>query len=305
MKNPLPNWQPWNTAPEDPPNIPQKSLLWQAYSPDNGGPLVGPLVYLFNGSAGQQVLARWDPFPSNPNRCSPNPECNYNAVAGLLSANGFSENQVQVIFVYAADNYPQCDLGGQHCTDPMNQIPDAYQAEQYMGDIMRYLKSGLNGTSRYPNLHQTFVISRNYGGYPRKPPNGGNLGCLNPEPFAYEEGFSVQRLTVAQIKQSATPPLPSNDPYSGQLNYSNAPWFDWGPYLWASGNVQRSDGLVWCDNNGQLCENLRDFRYGDPMNGHYGDFTHPAHTGQEKAATQMLNFLLNSPFTQAWIQSGR
>jgi len=306
MRNPNSGYEPWNTAPEDPVNVPQKSLLWQIYSPDNGGPLVGPRVYVFSGAKGKQVLAKWDPSPSNPDRCMPNAECNYNRVAGLLSTNGFSEQQVQVIFVYAADNYPQCDLSGVHCNDPLHQTPDAYLAERHMGNIVRYLKSGLNGTSRYPHLQQVFIISRNYGGYAKNPPAGGTDGCLNPEPFAYEEGFSVQRLTVAQIKQAANPPKPSNDQYSGLVDYSHAPWFDWGPYLWASADTPRNDGLVWCNAQGfSPCNSDRDFRLGDPLNGLYGDLTHPAHTGQTRAATKILDFLLNSPFTQAWIQTGR
>jgi hypothetical protein len=47
---------------------------------------------------------------------------------------------------------------------------------------------------RYPNLQQVFVTSRIYGGYA----NGTAHGCLNPEPFAYEEGFAVQRLIADQ-----------------------------------------------------------------------------------------------------------
>jgi hypothetical protein len=68
--------------------------------------------------------------------------------------------------------------------------------------------------------------------------------------------------------------------------------------------MQRSDLLNWCNGQGDsLCAiDVKDFRRGDASMGLYGDFTHPAHTGQTKAATQIKNFLLNSPLTQAWIQ---
>jgi hypothetical protein len=276
------------------------------YSPST--PLVGPHVYLFNGAIGHAPFSDWDPVSPN-NRCplkngNPNPECNYLRVSNNLTTNGFSNNQVQVIFLYDSTNYPTCDLGGRHCNDPDNDTPDAYVSEEYIGDIMRYLKQGYNGNpSRYPNLQQVFLISRNYGGYAKNPPNGAMTGCLSPEPFTYEEAFGVQRLAVAQIRQAFG--LSSNDTYSGTVDYNNAPWFDWGPYLWASGNTPRGDLLVWCNNDSNInspCFQVRDFRFGDASQGFYGDLTHPAHSGQGKAATQILNFLLQSQFTQAWIQ---
>lgn len=288
----------WNRADR----LTQESLLWQAYSPDNGGPLVGAHVYLFNGATGHQPLPNWDPFSSSNANC---PECNYQAVHTLLTNNGFSENQVQVLLLYASTSFPQCDLSGFHCVNPGTDVPDAYQSEQYMGEIMRYLKQGYNGhPARYPNLRQVFIMSRNYGGYAQNAPAPGDpfQGCLNPEPFAYEEGFSIQRLAVAQIRQAYG--LTSSDSYSGPVTYDATPWFDWGPYLWASGKTRRSDGLAWCDNDTDPlspCFAVRDFRWGDEST-YYGDLTHPALSGQQKAAAQVLNFLLTSPFTQSWIQ---
>jgi hypothetical protein len=315
MKNPQIGYQPWNTAPEDNPLIPQQSLLWQAYSPDNGfgGSRVGQHVYLFNGAKGKQPLANWDPV-SPDNGCkdqngNPLPECNYIRVHNDLINNGFSDNQVQVIFLYDSTNYPQCDLSGHHCNDEANGVPDAYKSEQLIGDIMRYLKKGYNGhPPRYPNLQQVFIMSRNYGGYAKNPPNGGVTGCVSPEPFTYEEGFAVQRLTVAQIKQNAN--ITSDDSYSSMVRFSDdnnnsnddAPWFDWGPYLWASGKNARIDGLFWCNDNGFPCTNVLDFRNGDPASGLYGDLTHPRHSGQGKAAAKILDFILNSPFAQHWLQ---
>ena len=86
-------------------------------------------------------------------------------------------------------------------------LPDAYESQIYIGNILRYLKCckldpyGMPGTfPRYPNLKQVFITSRTYGGYA----NGTEHGCLMPEPFAYEEGFAVQRSIVAQIDRTTT-----------------------------------------------------------------------------------------------------
>jgi hypothetical protein len=206
--------------------------------------------------------------------------------------------------LHDADNYPYCDISGNHCRDGNpDHTPDAYRAEGYMGEIMRYLKSGLSGTPRYPNLKQVFVMSRNYGGYSQNAPTDSALGCLSPEPFAFEEAFGVQRLITAQIRQTngITAPL---DTYSGQVDYSTAPWFDWGPYLWASGKDARLDGLSWCNDNGGLCAGFKDFRSGDvPDDSLYGDLTHPSAQGTQKAAPRILQWFTNpnNVLTAPWI----
>src|SRR5205814_10555357 len=121
---------------------------------------------------------------------------------------------------------------------------------QSPGNIQLYITQEFNGHSpRYTNLHQVFITSRIYAGYAQNPPtNPGDppntAGCLSPEPYSYEEGFGVQRLIVAHIRQDAN--LSSNDVYAQQVEYKadgtgDAPWFDWGPYLWASGQTPRND----------------------------------------------------------------
>lgn len=186
---------------------------------------------------------------------------------------------------------------------------DAYQAEQYLGDILRYLKCcklGPNGNPssnpRYPSLKQVFVTSRIYGGWANGNPNG----CLNPEPLAYEEGFAVQRAIVAQINQDAN--ITNSDQYSGQLDYQSngtghAPWFDWAPYLWADGvNVSPGSQLNWCDwstRNDQHCVgDPGDVRFGDldtNFTQYYGDQTHPTGWGTGKVAGQLLKWIQNTP----------
>ena len=128
-------------------------------------------------------------------------------------------------------------------------------------------------------------------------------------PIYHEEGFSVQRLIVAQTKQDFN--LQSNDQYSGTVLYKpdgtgNAPWFDWGPYLWASAtSVSSKTGLFWC--NGQApapCNGAQDVRYGvlgDQMN-FWGDFTHPTYTAIGKVADKIVDFLTNTQNpNRAWV----
>ena len=142
--------------------------------------------------------------------------------------------------------------------------------EQASGDIVRACKI------RYPNLQIVFFSSRIYAGYA--------VTLLNPEPYAYESGFSVQRLVQAQINQMADGLI---DPIAGDLNHDNgtAPWIAWGPYLWGDGLTPRSDGLTW----------LR----GDFEN----DGTHPSKSGQQKVGTMLLEFLLGSPFSRTWFRT--
>jgi hypothetical protein len=235
---------------------------------------------------------------------NPDPECNYDRVRHDLRANGYTELQVQAIFLKSADGFPMCDLKHTYCA--MGAKADAYTAETSMGDIMRYLKQGLpllGIPARYTNLQQVFVTTRIYGGYANGQTSSGSpmyAECLNPEPFAYEEGFAVQRLIVAQITG-----IP--DAYSGAVDYSQAPWVDWGPYLWASGATKSpSTQLFWCNgNSGNPCNRELDFRYGDPNNQttYWGDFTHPTASAQSRVAGSLglLNFIQTSPWVTPWI----
>ncbi|HZQ67070.1 MAG TPA: hypothetical protein VFA68_01015 [Terriglobales bacterium] len=115
----------------------------------------------------------------------------------------------------------------------------------------------------------------------------------------------MQRLIVAQINQTNN--VTSSDPYSGLVDYNNTPWFDWGPYLWASAQNFSSAGVNWCNgqNSSRCPGNISDFRSGNSMDSmQWGDFTHPGAPGEKKVATQIMNFLVGStgsPFVQHWI----
>jgi hypothetical protein len=128
---------------------------------------------------------------------------------------------------------------------------------------------------RYPNLRIVYLSTRIYGGYA--------LTGLNPEPYAYENGFAIRDLILRQCKGDAAL---NYDPNKGLVK---APLLLWGPYLWADGVTPRkSDGLVW---------KAEDFRENDR--------THPsAGSGQEKVAKLLLGFLKSDSTAAPWFLGG-
>jgi hypothetical protein len=208
---------------------------------------------IINGARGAQVADRWT---------SPDVRNFDNIRDRSLIPLGLSENQVQVVWLKVT-NY----LEGNDSLPSPNA--HAYKLTAAMGDIVRSLKV------RYPNLQQIFLSSRIYAGYATRD--------TNPEPYAYESGFSVKWLIEAQIDQMETGEI---DPLAGDLNTeSAAPWLAWGPYMWADGTVPRSDNLVW------LPEDFQE-----------EDGTHPSERGREKVAQLLLDFFKASPFTRCWFQ---
>jgi len=207
-------------------------------------------LVIVNGARGGQSTTTWD-SPTDPN---------YDDVRDQkLAPKGLTEAQVQVIWVKEANPGPMASL-----PDP---AADAFTLEAGLADVARAAKV------RYPNLRIMFLSSRIYAGYATT--------LLNPEPFAYESGFSVKWLIEAQIRQMN---LGTIDPIAGDLDFNSvAPWLAWGPYLWADGLIPRSDGLVW------RCDDLQS-----------NDGTHPAMLGEQKVGSMLLQFMLNSPFSAPW-----
>lgn len=209
---------------------------------------------ILNGAAGGQVAWTWTlPDSSNYDRIRDE----------ILTPLGLSENQVQIVWAKMANANPTQALPAGNA--------DAHLLVNEFGNILRSLKL------RYPHLQQVFLTSRAYAGYATTP--------LNPEPYAYESGFSVKWVIESQINQMNGGEI---DPLAGNLHFPTpAPWIAWGPYLWADGLIPRSDGLNWAP---------EDFE---------SDGTHPSQLGETKVGTLLLDFFLNSPQTMCWFRAGQ
>jgi hypothetical protein len=121
---------------------------------------------------------------------------------------------------------------------------------------------------RFPNAKLVYLSSRTYGGYATTP--------LNPEPYAYESGFSVKWLIESQLKGDAGL---NHDAAKGAVK---APWLSWGPYLWANGTAKGASGLSYSESD-----------FG-------GDGTHPSAAGVEKIAKEMMRFFKTDSTTKPW-----
>ncbi len=208
-------------------------------------------LVIVDGARGGQVAHKWDGAE----------EENFSRVNdSILPDLALSPPQVQIVWVKVANPGPRFSL-------PSNRA-DAYTLMTHMGGIVRALQS------HYPNLQQVYLSSRIFAGFATT--------TLNPEPYAYEYGFSVKWLIESQINQMSSTEI---NPKAGDLNYANgtAPWLAWGPYLWANSNAPRSDGLLWTP------EDFDD-----------RDFTHPDTSGEEKVANMLMGFFKTSPTTRCW-----
>jgi len=207
-------------------------------------------LVIVNGAADGQDAPAWT-SPTSPA---------YDRIkVARLAPLDLSENQVQAAWVKLQDPKPSISL-------PADSA-DAYVFLTNLGQVLRALRI------RYPNLRIVFLSSRIYGGYATTD--------LNPEPYAYESGFSIKWAIESQINEMRG--LPGN-PRAGTLNYTkkSAPLIVWGPYFWANGTIPRSDGVVW---------NRADFEE---------DGTHPSQSGETKVAGMLMDFFKNSPFARCW-----
>ena len=125
---------------------------------------------------------------------------------------------------------------------------------------------------RFPNAKLAYLSSRTYGGFAKIP--------LNPEPYAYESGFSVKWLIEEQLR--GNPDLN----YDAAKGAVKSPWLSWGPYLWANGqNKRAADGLSW---------EAADFS---------DDGTHLSATGQRKVGQLLLDFFKSDSTTRGWFNA--
>jgi Cu/Ag efflux protein CusF len=168
-----------------------------------------------------------------------------------LKEAGATRQQVQVAWLKEAD------------AGPTSGFPAyAKTLQEELREIVQAMHT------RFPNLKMIYLSSRIYAGYAVTP--------LNPEPYAYESGFSVKWLIEEQIKGDKALNF---DPDKGAVK---APWLSWGPYLWANGTNKRADGLFYEES--------------DLGN----DGTHPSPAGQRKVAEQLLTFFKNDATAKRW-----
>ena len=170
----------------------------------------------------------------------------------ILKEAGVTRAQVQAVWIKQADAGP---------SQGFPKYAQTLQAE--LEKVAQVL------AARFPNVKLVYLSSRTYAGWAKT--------RLNPEPYAYESGFSVKWLIEKQIKGDA------------DLNYDaargavKAPWLSWGPYLWANGATPRADG----------------FRYEE------GDFsssdgTHESDAGVAKVGKELLKFFKTDSTTRDW-----
>jgi hypothetical protein len=211
-------------------------------------------MVIVNGAAPDQDAPEWTSATSP----------NYDRIkVGRLAPLGLSENQVQVVWLDLSNPKPAASL-------PTDSA-DANALLTNLGLTVRALRA------RYPYLRLVFISSAIYAGYP--------LANLSREPYAYESGFSVKWLIESQINEMKGQPA---NPRAGTLDYVKkaAPLILWGPYLWAAGDIPRSDGLAW----------LRtDFE---------ADAIHLSQAGESKAAEKLLDFFKTSAYTRCWFVNG-
>lgn len=168
-----------------------------------------------------------------------------------LKAAGVTSAQVQAVWIKEAD------------AGPTQGFPE--YAKTLQTEITRVVQVL---PARFPNVRLVYLSSRTFGGYARTP--------LNPEPYAYESGFSVKWLIEEQIKGE---PSLNYDPTKGPVK---APWLSWGPYLWANGAVKRADGFSY---------QASDFA---------ADGTHESALGQEMVGRELLKFFTTDSTTRTW-----
>jgi len=205
----------------------------------NADPARNPQLVIVNGAQGGKAAEDWV------NTATP-----WEVLAARVASAGLSPGQVEVVWMKHANRRPG-DIGAFDT--------HARQLESDLAAILRKLKQ------EYPNLALAYLSSRTRA-YTDNP------GGLNPEPFAFESGFSVRWVIEDQLSAQ------------NQLSYElgEAPWLSWGPYLWVDGENARSDELVW------LAADLNN------------DCTHPSASGREKVADQLVAFLKTDPTATPW-----
>jgi hypothetical protein len=204
-----------------------------------------PHVLLVNGAQGGMTAAMTQSLDR------PSGQKYWAEIDRRLKTAGATRTQVQAVWIKQADAGP-------------NQGFPKY-ARTLQGELANIVRL-LHG--RFPNLKLVYLSPRTYGGYAKT--------RLNPEPYAYESGFSVKWLIERQIEGDADL---NYDPAKGEVK---APWLSWGPYLWANGSKPRADRFSYEE---------RDFA---------ADGTHESPSGQRKVGKLLLDFFKTDTTTKGW-----
>jgi len=210
-------------------------------------PRKSPYVVLVNCARGSRAALQWV-----------EKEDVWQGMVNNLERNQVTTQQVQVAWVKLAEMGPS----------KYGAFPQ--HAEFFRNNVLKVVQR-LKKTC--PNLGIIYFSTRVYAGYA--------VGdrSLNPEPYAYENAFSIRWLIRDQL--TGNPEL-NHDSTKGPVN---APLLLWGPYLWCDGMKARDDGLVW------PAEYL-DF-----------DGVHPSEKGKAKIAELLLDFFANNKNTKPWFSS--
>jgi Spy/CpxP family protein refolding chaperone len=208
-----------------------------------------PQVVLVDGAQGGMTAQAIQDPESGPGKRF------WTTVDRRLEDAGVTRAQVQAVWIKEAD------------AGPSEGFPR--YARKLEGELARIVQL-LPG--RFPNVQLCYLSSRTYAGYART--------RLNPEPYAYESGFSVKWLIERQIAGEAEL---NHDASKGKVR---APWLSWGPYLWANGTTRRADGFSYEESD-----------FGS-------DGTHPSESGRRKVAELLLRFFKSDSTTRPWFVKG-
>jgi hypothetical protein len=206
---------------------------------------INPRFLFVNGAQSGMTAARiQDPT-------SQSGELYWDTVEKRLKQAGVTPAQVQAVWIKQADAQPKSGF-------------PAY-AKQLQAELARIVQLL---PERFPNCKLAYLSGRTYGGFATIP--------LNPEPYAYESGFSVKWLIEDQLKGE---PALNYDPKRGAVK---APWLSWGPQLWANGATKRADGFYYVKED-----------FGK-------DGTHHSPAGQLKIGGAVMEFFRSDATTRPW-----
>jgi len=148
-------------------------------------------VIIIDGAQGSIPSSGWSPPNVTPYTNVGTYLGYVNKITGCCTA-----SQVEVLWIDAVDGPIGTNMFST-ATLPSTSA-DAYTLEANLGNEIR------SAMYNYPNTKLAFISPREYGGGCAMAKRNPGPGCANPEPFAYEGGFSVKWAINAQIRQMAT-----------------------------------------------------------------------------------------------------